>query len=1249
MFSVHRAFRGFRRAAVAMAFFGVVAGATHLSGCKAPGGPGQVSDWDWKPKQDGGLGVDARVLTATCEPAQGSHSMPARSSAMSTTVLASGARTVSTEDLFGLFKANCGGCHVDASLGNFHVTSKTFSQVNGADVLAAIRTDDPAKYMPPQGAGGKPFSMRAPTDSISELARLLEYWVAQGRPDLQFTIPSQRTEGVESFLLSPDVGNALTDIGNCVPGALMFGAGGDHVTDRDDLFAAATELPDSLMETDLFTLDAAELARNRVVAFAPAYPLWSDDAGKLRHIRVPKGQTVKFDKQTQSFKIPPNTRFYKTFLKKVIDIDGNETFRKMETRLIVSRPDRKLPDGTFQPTALFGTYVWNGEETEALLSKLPLRDGTPFTDRLLTYTVDEPKEAAIRASMPANLRYELEVVNPTLKRRYAVPGSQRCIQCHMGSTAADFVLGFLPIQIARRPEGVGGIYEPAGPDELAQLQRLIDYGVITGISSEADIVPLEKSQGSRKPRNDHELKAQAYLLGNCAHCHNPRGFPSVKSSDLKDLLDFMPSAAGGIFQFPLDRFSPLRVRGQDQNVPIPYITPSLREYPAAPDTTAFWTRKFWDNCVGDDPVTRFFCGESKSPAPVNFPAPWRSLMYRNVDTPFMYADDFAIFPHMPMHTAGFDCRAPRILGDWMVSIPAVRKDTSIGEDAVPNRGKVDSAPQPYVEVGPEDPRFATATSAAEKRLKEFHQGGRYGFCPDQLDIVDRAVVKAGTGVPRSVEIYDPMDPTKMIQPDVGVPARAHWVITDVSDPPGDWYPRRPDWKNVLVAQTIETDATGTAIDRAEKLRVRTDALEALNDIKITPELRDFALKEIPFGLWEKKAGCQWESERTVSSFNGTDRWRWMDGTNPAADAPVYMQSPGSAVFNNICVNCHGPAVDSKGLLADAIMNMTGGTARVANFRDGLLGGPIPGANRMRVFDPSMVTVGLLPDALAKVPPGSTSGLTADDWGGRYMAWMALGGTNAVLPYAILNLVGATKVLGVARPGNRIVTAGSPNMLMLAQTLCTHVLPAAGQNVGDLALDIAYGGIKWDGATGLIDKNADAEMWQRLCGLNNRQIVRVPYVEQWKAEDLAKGSLMINRRESLYFADAYPADAEVMDHRGNIVRGVKPDNLFPVCLRKPSDPAQLALSDKYIADHPFGSAKTRLPYCPAELFAPDPQKWKLKSEFESVNFVTTYIDGDKWAMRGAANAGLVVFLYLDQLVRGQVATKPSYNHCELLKK
>jgi len=42
---------------------------------------------------------------------------------------------------------------------------------------------------------------------------------------------------------------------------------------------------------------------------------------------------------------------------------------------------------------------------------------------------------------------------------------------------------------------------------LTQLQRLIDYGVITGMSSPADVLPLARSEGTRAPRTSEELTA----------------------------------------------------------------------------------------------------------------------------------------------------------------------------------------------------------------------------------------------------------------------------------------------------------------------------------------------------------------------------------------------------------------------------------------------------------------------------------------------------------------------------------------------------------------------------------------------------------------------------------------------------------------------------------------------------------------------------------------------------------------------
>ena len=116
----------------------------------------------------------------------------------------------------------------------------------------------------------------------------------------------------------------------------------------------------------------------------------------------------------------------------------------------------------------------------------------------------------------------------------------------------------------------------------------------------------------------------------------------------------------------------------------------------------------------------------------------------------MYADDFVVFPHMPMNSAGYDCRASHIMADWMVSIPAVRKSPQVSEDTLYGNKPYDNNAQPYVEVLPTDPAYADAQAAARARLDEYHNGGRYDFCPDTSDIVDPSVVAAGGGDPPSL-------------------------------------------------------------------------------------------------------------------------------------------------------------------------------------------------------------------------------------------------------------------------------------------------------------------------------------------------------------------------------------------------------------------------------------------------------------------------------------------------------------------
>jgi mono/diheme cytochrome c family protein len=1212
-------------------------------GATAPGDMGQ-------PQPSGAM--PAPSSTDTCVRAHSEEPVPARTNAISQDA-APQDEAVFTRDLFNKFYKHCGGCHVDGASGNFRVENFTqFAPVVGDrqdKIRMRMTSDDPAFFMPPEALGGKPWSERSDDDPVRELYDLLDLWFAAGTPTEVFYKPAAETMTHESpYLLSPELGAALTNIGNCIPNKSIVGKDTGPMSELDAMFESATELPDRLDETDLTSFDSEKLARTSVISIAPTYPLFSDNARKMRHVRVPVGKSIKFDAAKQEFEIPANTRVYKTFLKRIVDKDGQERYRKMETRLIVSRPDGPdASDGSHEINALFGSYAWNDDETEAKLVKDPLRNGKPFADRLITYFTNEGKAQAVLDTQPLQPLVALREAGVT--RTYAIPGSERCKQCHLGSHNHSFILGLTPLQIARRPLGQSGVIESAGDDELGQLQRLIDYGVISGVNSAADILPLEATQGDRKPRNDNELRAQGYMVGNCSHCHNPRGYATVQNPQLRDMLRFFPDKDGGVFQFPLDRTSPRIKRGLRQDISVPYITPSLFDRETSDQDVVSHHRQYL-------PVN--MQGEAHVQA-----APWRSLIYRNVDTPFTYAEDYALFPHMPMNVPGYDCRVPRIMGDWMVSIPSRKTDPTLNE-----RWDVDYAagfeftgtesPQPYTEVKPGDPNYDAAVEDAKRRLELYHHGGedhnlfntnydptksektiqhaRYDeYCPDTSDIVDPTV---GIGSESETPRLTPDDASRLpsyvaagidfskdpnlarlvIKLD-GVPDRPHWVETDVTDPPGEWAPRRPDWNTILVDQRLD------GLDDRQKMVV-----SLVQSLKADDGFRTFATSTAPFGIWQQKSGCDFSKVPKVKEFAGQARPLWLsrrvassgvtDADRAAAEElPVYMQSPGGMVFSEICINCHGPRFDSRGRQADTLMLMTGGASRVANLREGLLGpSAMPGANRMRVYGPFA---------------DMTS--TGQDWTARYVAWMGLGGTRRVIPASILSLVGTAEVMGEKRQGVLPVT--DANMLTLAQQLCSQSLGV--KDYGEVDFDPSTGNIihsSKDG-TSLVSTNGDAETWLKLCSFRNAPPVRiVSVVKDWSQP--SSGRSFRVGLVGWYRPNTYPATEPVGNDHGEITTGIQPDNLAPWCVVGPVDDYSRSNADAYVTTERGGRP---LPFCP---------QWWLDDAAQT--YIMSAKDLEAWSLRGAINAGASVFFRLDERLRDELMGKqalPAYDRCEDLPK
>jgi mono/diheme cytochrome c family protein len=1225
-------------------------------------------------------GTTSVVTAPLCPTARASEDLSPRADLTGLMSMANsgGTQVVKTSDLYLKFRASCGDCHVDAASGGMHADDKTFATVFDATWLAHIKSDDPSFYMPPPPRG-KAYSTRDPSDPIVELVNYLEPWLAQGRPADMFTVQGIASAATgASYGFSPDVAAAMTNLGNCVPTPSMFANSTSGMMESmDSFFASATALPNNLADTDLTTFDSSVLAATGVVAYVPTYPLWSAGSGKLRHIRVPRGQTVKFDKATQSFDIPPNTRFYKTFFRKVVDKTGQLRNRKMETRLIVARPDTLMPDGTAQQNALFGTYLWSDDETTAVLANSRYRDGTGHADQVLVYETDELAYQNIvdnlvpGANLTATLASAVAKV-PGLEQHYAVPGHLRCIQCHMGSPSKNFVLGFFPLQVARRANMTGGTYEPTGDDELTQLQRLIDYGVISGMASPDDVLPLEQSQGARHYRTVGELNAQAYMVGNCAHCHNPRGFPSVTKPELASQLIFMPSATdGGVFEFPLDRMSPVRSRGANGDIPIPYITPSLYDYPVTTpnlvrmDNGAIittetglrdpveltWTPKFDQtvdqvnvgSCALDSNISRGYCGTRKT-GPSYVPAPWRSLIYRNVDTPFPYIDDYVPFPHMPMNSAGFDCRAPRIMGEWMVGLPAARKTPNIAETVLPisatSKPNVDydANPQPYVEVKPGDAAYADAVARAADRITQYKAGVRYQYCEDifSSDIIDPVGAPEGAHRPDptrfifgdGLPVPDPRDKSIYL-PVLGVPYHSHWFNYDPTDAPPPWSPRRPDWKMVITpgSQPDPSTSPGYPLQDSD-IKYRANLMVALNDALLTDDLKKYATTAAPFALWQAKPECQQQLASTTNpaikkvSDLTAPLPEWIVKTAPAATSPVFMSTPGEMLYRHICFNCHGPKKDGRGLQADALASASEGEARPANFREGLFGPSTqPGADLQAEFN-----IG-------------TSGIDALGWGARYMAWMTLGGTLQIIPENIIRQVEATRIFGQVRPNLSLVSTGnavSANMLTLAKDLCAAVLPDHNVYAGSYLTSMSYPPYNGDDAP-FIETNGDKQMWIYLCSRFSPPVVRV-YGPN-------KGGVKII---ALYYGagvaqpgDGYPSNAPVGDQNTDTTKvsqmGIQPEtNFFPACL----DPTTAADLVNTRAGH-------YLPACPAAFIANRKQLlWTDLQGTTEAEGATFELNITRWRLRGAISTGMTVFSYL-QAGGAQTVLPPNYNECQLL--
>ncbi len=274
-------------------------------------------------------------------------------------------------------------------------------------------------------------------------------------------------------------------------GCLAFGAA--PAPEPVALTALLAEAPaPNLAVYRLFADGAGRHPNAGLTPYALNTPLFSDYAEKTRFLYLPPGTTARY-RATGALDLPVGATLVKTFAYPADFRRPAENVRFLETRLLIHR--------TSGWVAL--TYVWNTDQTEAVLKRAGARLDVAFTDAQgQSRTVD-----------------------------YAVPNANQCKECHALSKQIT------PIGVKARNLNGPFAYATGPENQLAHWSRT---GLLTGAP------PPEKAPRTAVWNNAAEpleARARAYLDANCAHCHNARGMAS-NSGLFLDLEETRASAIG---------------------------------------------------------------------------------------------------------------------------------------------------------------------------------------------------------------------------------------------------------------------------------------------------------------------------------------------------------------------------------------------------------------------------------------------------------------------------------------------------------------------------------------------------------------------------------------------------------------------------------------------------------------------------------------------------------------------------------
>lgn len=243
-----------------------------------------------------------------------------------------------------------------------------------------------------------------------------------------------------------------------------------------DLAALMAEKPAARLAAYRLFLDEGGRRPNAgVTPYSLNTPLFTDYADKERYLYLPPGRSARY-RARGVLDLPVGATLVKTFSYPADLRRPGEASRSVETRILI----RKAKGWEAQ------TYVWNADQTEAVLKRAGMR--------LTVNTVD-------KSGRP-------------LAIDYAVPNTNQCKECHSQSGAL--------VPIGPKARNLNGEHAYAGGKEN-QLQHLRNAGLLVGLPSLEEIPKTADWTDLQLPVAD---RARAYLDANCGHCHAARGMAS---------------------------------------------------------------------------------------------------------------------------------------------------------------------------------------------------------------------------------------------------------------------------------------------------------------------------------------------------------------------------------------------------------------------------------------------------------------------------------------------------------------------------------------------------------------------------------------------------------------------------------------------------------------------------------------------------------------------------------------------------